>query len=134
MIKKEADKADKRRCPRVPLESKAEIVSGSKSIEVDLANISCGGILFHSQKQFELGDTMTVMISGVYREASFSEHVPGKIVTIYRREGGNSYGLQFSALLHKEQTPVLIAFLAGDEGKGISFLRDPRYAKAERKN
>ena len=124
---------DKRKHPRVPLTSSASVVVGNKVIDVAIGNISLSGVLFRSDWQFDLGDIISIIFQGVYQKKPFDESVLGKIVTVSRNVSGNSYGLQFSTYLIPEQQPFLTAFVNRTRGKGISFLRDPRYSRAERK-
>lgn len=125
---------DQRTSARVPLTASAEAILGGKSIEVVICNISLGGVLFHCDRQFELGDMITIAFSGVHQGIEFNERVPGKIVTICRREDRNSYGLQFATSLHPERYPSLTTFVDRGRRMEVSFLRDPRHGKAERKS
>ena len=122
---------DRRKHARVSATYNAKVLFGNGSTDVEIANMSLGGVLFHSKKQFGLGEMVTIMVTGVYRGVDFQESVPGKIVAIYRREDQHAYGFQFATALQAEQTPSLAAFSAR-EGE-MSFLRDPRYKKAARK-
>ena len=124
---------DKRRHPRVPLTSSANILVGDNAMKVTIGNISLGGVRFHSDQQFELGEITSIVLRGVSYGKPFKESVLGKIVTISRKESGNSYGLQFSTYLISEKQPFLTAFVNRTRGRGISFLRDPRHGRAERK-
>ena len=124
---------NKRKHPRVPLTSSANIFIGNDVIEVTIGNISLSGVLFHASQQLNLGDITSVIFQGVYQGKTFNESVLGKIVTVSRNESGNSYGLQFSTYLVSEQQPFLTAFVNRTRGKGISFLRNPLYSRAERK-
>jgi len=120
---------DKREFERVPTNYAANVRCGNGSTKVEIANMSLGGALFHSKKQFALGDMMTMTITGVYSDTAFQESVPGKIVTVYRREDKHSYGFQFATVLQSEQTPSLSAFLTHGSGRKQSFLRDPQYGE-----
>ncbi len=124
---------DKRSHPRVPLTTSANVIIGSTLVAVTIGNISISGVLFHSDQQFNLGAIIALVFQGVSQEKPFNESVLGKIVTISRKESGNSYGLQFSTYLVSEQQPFLTAFVNRTRGKGISFLRNPAYSRPERK-
>ncbi len=132
-MKERRKESDQRSYGRVPLTSKAQIVYGGRSMDVVICNVSLGGILFHCSQRFELGDMITISFAGVYHGIHFDERVPGKIVTVCRREEINSYGLQFATSLHPERYPALTTFVDRGRRREISFLRDPRYGKAERK-
>ena len=125
---------DKRDHPRVPLAANANILVGNNTIEVTIGNISLSGVMFHSDQQLNLGAIISVIFQGIFKEQPFSESVLGKIVTISRKESGNSYGLQFSTYLASEHQPFLASFVNRTRGKGISFLRDPQHSRAERKD
>jgi len=131
---------EKRLYPRIfmPLAGvaphKAEILYGNGSVDVEIANISMGGAMFHSHKRFGLGNIITLSISGVYLNVAFHEHMPGKIVAIYLKEDRNSYSLQFATVLELEQTPSLAALLGHSNSKGDSFLRNPLQGKTTRKD
>ena len=75
---------DKRQYERVPANYDAKIRCGNGLTKVEISNISLGGALFHSKKQFALGEMMTMTITGVYSDTPFQESVPGKVVTVYR--------------------------------------------------
>jgi len=125
---------DKRSHVRVPLEASAYVLVGEDDpIEVIIGNISISGVLFHSNWKFKLGEILFMTFSGVFHEKPFDEFVLGKIVTVFQKESGNSYGLHFSTYLVSETQPFLTGFVNRTRGKGISFLRDPRYSRAERK-
>lgn len=124
---------EKRSHPRVPLVASANLLLGNSSIEVAIGNISVSGVLFHSDRELNLGETVSIVFQGIFQEKPFDESVMGKIVTTSRKESGNSYGLQFSTYLLPEQQPFLTGFVNRTRGKGISFLRDPEYSRAERK-
>ena len=117
---------EKRKYPRVATPYQAEVLYGNRSTKVDVANMSIGGAMFHSQKQFNLGDIITMVIAARNPSVESDEHLPGKIVAISRKEDRNSYGLQFSTLLQVDKNPSLAALLGRGMKKGKSFLRDPR--------
>ncbi|MBI3597861.1 MAG: PilZ domain-containing protein [Nitrospirae bacterium] len=112
--------------------SSANVLFGNHSIKVTIGNISLSGVLFHSDHQFGLGEIISIIFKGVYQKKRFNESVLGKIVTVSRKESGNLYGLQFSTYLVSEQQPFLTTFVNRTRGKGISFLRNPLYSRAER--
>ncbi len=103
-------------------------------MEVLVGNVSLGGVFFHSDHRFELGDTMSIAFSGTYQGVKFDECVQGRIITAYRSEERTSYGLQFVTELLSERYPSLTAFVDRGRRKATSFLRDPRYDRAERKS
>ncbi len=125
---------DRRTYGRVPLTSSVEVIFGGTSVDVVICNVSLGGVLFHCNQRFELGDMMTIAFVGSYHGVAFNERVPGKIVTICRREEKSSYGLQFATTLHAERYPSLTSFVDRGRRREVSFLRDPRYGRAERKD
>ncbi len=137
-VKKETEerrsRADRRGYGRVPVTFKVEVLFGGNAIEVIVDNVSLGGILFHTGYPFSLGDTMIIVFSGSYNGIVFNERVPGKIVTLSRRENQNAYGVQFMTALYKEKYPSLTSFVDRGRRKEVSFLRDPQYEKAERKD
>jgi hypothetical protein len=112
-------------------------VLGNHSIDITIGNVSAGGVLFHTGHQFNLGEMMKVIFRGTYQGKDFEESVPGKIVTVSRivsrKDSSNSYGLKFSTDLIEEGQPFLSGFVNRTRGKGISFLRNPLYGRAERK-
>ncbi|MEK7285933.1 MAG: PilZ domain-containing protein [Nitrospirota bacterium] len=126
-------RSDKRKYPRVPLTTSASILVEEASIEITIGNMSMGGILFHTQHQFDLGKTMTIVFCGVYQGKDFKEAVLGKIMTVSRKDSGSSYGFQFSTQLDADLQPFLAGFVNRTKGSDISFLRDPLYRRAERK-
>lgn len=116
---------EKRRHSRIPFFGKAKISTSPRSIEVMISNISLGGLLFHSNKDFELGKEMVIQVKGAHKGKSFEEKVTGRIVAVHRGTAGNSYGLQFGAYLDESRQPCLLASVTGSRKKGItSFLRD----------
>ena len=136
MQKGKIDKGEKdqRHHPRVPLDATAKVLFCGRHVSVVLSNISLGGVLFRCADFFSLGDIMTIIISGEHRGNVFNESLLGKIVTVYRQEGNNAYGLKFSTSLCAETYPVLTTFLMRRNQPRVSFLRDPQYKRAERKN
>lgn len=124
---------DKRSHPRVPLAATANLILGEGLVEVTIGNISVSGVMFHSDRQMSLGEIVSIVFQGVFQRKPFDESVLGKIVTASRKESANSYGLQFSTYLIAEEQPFLTAFVNRTRGKGISFLRNPLYTRAERK-
>jgi len=116
---------EKRQHSRVPFSGKAKIATATRPIEVTISNISLGGLLFHSKKDFELGKEMVIQIKGTHRGKDFEEKVTGKIVAVHRSSAGNSFGLQFGTYLDESRQPYLLAAVTGSRKKGItSFLRD----------
>ncbi|HLG22572.1 MAG TPA: PilZ domain-containing protein [Candidatus Manganitrophaceae bacterium] len=116
---------EQRKHSRVPFFGKAKIVTGTRSFDVTISNVSLGGLLLHSNKTLELGQEMGIQVHGVYKGKKFEEKVTGKIVAVHRGNVGNSYGLQFSAYLESERQPSLFAWVTTSRKKGISsFLRD----------
>lgn len=116
---------EKRRHSRVPFSGKAKIPTSPRAVEVMISNISLGGLLFHSKKDFELGKEMVIQVKGSHRGKGFEEKVTGRIVAVHRGTAGNSYGLQFGAYLDESRQPFLLATVTGSRKKGItSFLRD----------
>ncbi|MFY9268786.1 MAG: PilZ domain-containing protein [Candidatus Manganitrophaceae bacterium] len=116
---------DQRQHSRVPLFTKAKVVSGARPLEITVSNISLGGLLFHSIKDFELGKEMVIQIKGTFRSKEFEEKVTGRIVAVHRSSAGNSYGFQFGVYLEESRHPSLVAFVNRSRKKGItSFLRD----------
>lgn len=116
---------EKRRHSRIPFFGKAKITTATRPIEVAISNISLGGLLFHSNKDFELGKEMVIQIKGAHKGKEFEEKVTGRIVAVHRGSAGNSYGLQFGTYLDESRQPCLLASVTGSRKKGItSFLRD----------
>ncbi|MEK7702508.1 MAG: PilZ domain-containing protein [Nitrospirota bacterium] len=126
-------RSDKRKHPRIPLAASATVLVGDQVIEITIGNVSMNGILFHAQHPFNLGAEIDVIFRGVDRGKDFEESVFGKIVTVSRKDSGNSYGLQFSDDLDKEVQPFLSGFVNRTKGTDISFLRNPIYSRAGRK-
>jgi hypothetical protein len=125
--------SEKRRHPRVPLTSSANVLIGNHSIDIAIGNVSAGGVLFHADYQFNLGDMMSVIFRGEYQGKTFEESVPGKVVTISRKDSGNAYGLKFVTNLVSGVQPFLTGFVNRTRSKEISFLRNPEYHRAQRK-
>jgi hypothetical protein len=126
--------SDRRAYARVPITFNVEILFGGRTISVSINNVSLGGILFQSDHDgFALGDQMMVVFSGTHEGTEFNERIPGKIVTLTRRDEQKSYGVQFMTALYPERYPSLTSFVDYGRRREVSFLRDPLYGKAERK-
>jgi hypothetical protein len=126
--------SDRRAYARVPLTFNVEVLFGGRAISVSINNVSLGGILFQSDHGgFVLGDQMIVVFSGTHEGTEFNERIPGKVVTLSRRNDRKSYGVQFMTALYPERYPSLTSFVDYGRRKEVSFLRDPMYGKAERK-
>jgi len=124
---------DQRQHDRVTVSYATKILCGNGSTDVEIENISQGGALFHARKRFKIGDMLTIIVTGVHCGAEFQESVPGRIITISQKGDQYSYGFKFAVELHPHQTPSLSEFFVHDRWEEKSFLRDPRYRKAERR-
>jgi hypothetical protein len=102
---------DKRKHPRLPVVSKATLLSETPLLKVMVTNISLSGLLFHSRKWLDFGSSVTLQIEGRYRKEAYREVVTGKIVAVNRGGVGFSYGVQFDAVLTAEKQPSLYGYL-----------------------
>ena len=116
---------DKRRHLRVPFAGKAKVTAAKGSVDVTISNMSLGGLLFHTLESFELGQQVTLQLSGTFQEKAFQETVRGKIVTVHRGPAGNSFGARFTFYLESEAQPALYGWVESHQGKPLpSFLRN----------
>lgn len=102
---------DKRKHPRLPVVSKATILSEVPFINVMVTNMSLSGLLFHSRKWLDFGKTVALQIEGRYRKEPFREVVTGKIVAVKRGGIGFSYGVQFDKIITSGSQPSLYGYL-----------------------
>lgn len=105
------NRPDKRKHPRLPVVSKAMVVSESPALKVMVTNISLSGLLFHSRKWLDFGKSVSLQIEGRFRKETFTEIVEGKIVAVNRGGIGFSYGVQFKEILASENQPSLYRYL-----------------------
>ncbi len=116
---------DQRRHPRISFQCKAKLTTEQHAFDVEISNISFGGIHFYSDHVFDLGSAVIVEISGTYRRKRFKEKVQGKVVTVHRNQDTHSCGLQFSSYLDLQHQPVLVSYVQKSSKRRItSFLRD----------
>ncbi len=116
---------DQRRHPRISFCGKARLSTELHAFDVEISNISLGGLHFHSDHVFDLGSGVTVEISGIYRGKRFEEKVIGKVVTVHRKQDENSFGLKFLSYLDPGHQPVLASYVQKSNKRRItSFLRD----------
>jgi hypothetical protein len=115
-----------RKYTRVPFTGNAELTTEKPPIKVDISNISLGGLHLHCPNLFNLGERLALRIQGVCANKSFSENVEGRVVVVYRRPDGNSYGLQFFPSLDLSLHPGLYRWVDDAVGKtgATSFLRN----------
>lgn len=102
---------DKRKHPRIPVVSKATLLSELPFFKVMITNMSLSGLLFHSRKWLDFGKTVALQIEGRYRKEGFKEVVTGKIVAVNRGGVGFSYGVQFDEVLTLKNQPSLFRYL-----------------------
>ena len=102
---------DKRKHPRLPIVSKATLLSEVPFLKVMVTNMSLSGLLFHSRKWLDFGKSVALQIEGRYRKEPFKEVVEGKIVAVNRGGVGFSYGVQFNKVLSLENQPSLYQYL-----------------------
>lgn len=102
---------DKRKHPRLPVVSKAMLLSEVPFLKVMVTNISLSGLLFHSRKWIDFGKAVALQIEGRYHNEAFTEVVEGKIVAVNRGGIGFSYGVQFNKILTLENQPSLCRYL-----------------------
>ncbi len=102
---------DKRKHPRLPVVSKATLLSELPFLKVMVTNMSLSGLLFHSRKWLDFGKTIALQIEGRYRKQPFKEVVTGKIVAVKRGGVGFSYGVQFDEVITAENQPSLFGYL-----------------------
>ena len=118
-------KPEKRQHPRIAFLGTASISMEKNTVDVSITNMSMGGLHFHCNGVFDLGGEVCMHVKGAYRGKQFEEMVSGRIVTVYRSRGENSYGLQFALALDSERQPFLVRSLQGRKKRGVlSFLRD----------
>jgi len=116
---------DKRRHLRVPFAGKARLSAGEETVDVSTSNMSLGGLLFHTLETFELGQQVTLRLSGTFQEKPFEEEVRGRVVTVHRGPAGNSFGIRFTFYLEAETQPSLHGWVESHQGKPLpSFLRN----------
>jgi len=116
---------DKRRHLRVPFAGKAKLKSGGGSVDVTISNMSLGGLLFHTLESFDLGQQVSLRLSGTFQEKPFEEEVRGRVVTVHRGPVGNSFGIRFTFYLEADVQPALYAWVESHQGKPMpSFLRN----------
>ena len=136
------EKQDEQRShPRIPvnrpegifLNPTATVLFEGRERPVVLSNISLGGVLFQCPDVFKLGDIVAIIITGRDHEKLFHEQILGRVVTTYRHEKENAYGLQFATLLDAEACPALVSFLTRRKVHPVSFLRNPEHKHPERK-
>lgn len=102
---------DKRKHPRLPVVSKATLLSEVPFLKVMVTNMSLSGLLFHSRKWLDFGKTVALQIEGRYQKELFREVVTGKIVAVNRGGIGFSYGVQFDKIITAENQPSLYGYL-----------------------
>lgn len=102
---------DKRKHSRLPVVSKATLLSELPFVKVMVTNMSLSGLLFHSRKWLDFGKTVALQIEGRFRKEAFREVVTGKVVAVYRGGVGYSYGVQFDKVLTAENQPSLYGYL-----------------------
>lgn len=116
---------DLRKHPRVPFSGKAKILNTKPQCEVTISNFSAGGLLLHTKKAFNLGQELTIELTGLFKKEPFHEKVSGRVVTLHRKDTINSYGLQFGLYLDADLHPALFSMVTKSKRKKISsFLRD----------
>ncbi len=115
-----------RKYTRVPFTGEAELTTEKPPIKVDISNISLGGLHLHCSKLYSLGERLALRIRGVCANRPFSENVEGRVVVVYRRPEGNSYGLQFFPSLDLSLQPGLYRWVddAASKVGSSSFLRN----------
>jgi len=106
---------DKRRHPRLPVVSKATLLSELPFLKVMVTNLSLSGLLFHSRKWLDFGKAVALQIEGRYRKEVFKEVVTGKIVAIKQGGVGFYYGVQFDKVLTPEGQPSLYGYLQSNK-------------------
>ncbi|MDC4203493.1 MAG: PilZ domain-containing protein [Candidatus Manganitrophus sp.] len=110
---------DKRKHPRLPVVSKATLLSELPFVKVMITNMSLSGLLFHSRKWLDFGKTVALQIEGRFRKESFREVVTGKIVAVNRGGVGYSYGVQFDEVLTLENQPSLYRYLQASKRSAV---------------
>lgn len=110
---------DKRKYPRLPVVSKATLLSELPFVKVMVTNMSLSGLLFHSRKWLDFGKTVALQIEGRYRKEAFMEVVTGKIVAVNRGGVGFSYGVQFDKVLTAEKQPSLYGYLQSNKRSAV---------------
>lgn len=110
---------DKRKHPRLPVVSKATLLSELPFVKVMITNMSLSGLLFHSRKWLDFGKTVALQIEGRFRKEAFREVVTGKIVAVNRGGVGYSYGVQFDEVLTLESQPSLYRYLQANKRSAV---------------
>lgn len=110
---------DKRKHPRLPVVSKATLLSELPFVKVMITNMSLSGLLFHSRKWLDFGKTVALQIEGRFRKEAFREVVTGKIVAVNRGGVGYSYGIQFDEVLTLENQPSLYRYLQASKRSAV---------------
>lgn len=110
---------DKRKHPRLPVVSKATLLSELPFVKVMITNMSLAGLLFHSRKWLDFGKTVALQIEGRFRKEAFREVVTGKIVAVNRGGVGYSYGVQFDEVLTLENQPSLYRYLQASKRSAV---------------
>lgn len=110
---------DKRKHPRLPVVSKATLLSELPFVKVMITNMSLSGLLFHSRKWLDFGKTVALQIEGRFRKEAFREVVTGKIVAVNRGGVGYSYGVQFDEVLTLENQPSLYRYLQASKRSAV---------------
>ncbi len=110
---------DKRKHPRLPVVSKATLLSELPFVKVMITNMSLSGLLFHSRKWLDFGKTVALQIEGRFQKEAFREVVTGKIVAVNRGGVGYSYGVQLDEVLTLENQPSLYRYLQASKRSAV---------------
>lgn len=110
---------DKRKHPRLPVISKATVLSELPFLKVMITNMSLSGLLFHSRKWLDFGKAIALQIEGRYQKEAFKEVVTGKIVAVNRGGAGFSYGVQFDQVLSAGNQPSLYGYLQSSKRSAV---------------
>ncbi len=116
-----------RKYVRVPFTGRVDLVTEMPPVEVQISNVSMGGLHLYAEKPMDLGDRLSLQICGDHAGKPFQERVNGRVVVVHRRSDGRSYGVQFVPDLHSELQPGLYGWIdQNSNGGGASFLRNIR--------